>query len=237
MTLPHRQPRAVMEFFLKDVLIERHQVVRIHLDQLERSTAPTAPREDEAIYASIALRFLMDDNALGAVAHELGIVIEVDVPDFTGTPLAQAIVFAAGGYPYDGHVTEAYYAYRAPGPESPHRRQFEENVKASPRSPPVRPLKYTKFLKTPCLGLAGEIVDRSTLIRYVANRCGGAHYHSSRTRFDAIENSMTDIGNGLRVRGDGMSVVFMETLGTSWFLLQSPGVSALRNALGSNCGR
>jgi hypothetical protein len=87
-----------MEFFLQDVLIERRQVVRIHLDQLEQSTAPRAPREDEAIYVSIALRFLMDDNALGSVAHELGIVIEVDVPDFTGTPLTQAIVFAAGGY-------------------------------------------------------------------------------------------------------------------------------------------
>lgn len=224
-----------MEFFLQDVLIERRQVVRIHLDQLERSTAPSAPREDEAIYASIALRFLMDDNALGAVAHELGIVIEVDVPDFTGTPITQAIVFAAGGYPYDGHVTEAYYAYRASGRESPHRRQFEENVKASPRSPPVKTLKYTKFLTTPCLGFAGEIVDRATLIRYVANRCGGAHHHSSRTKFDAIDNRLTDVGHGLRVRGDGMSAVFMETLGTSWFLLQSPGVTALRNALASDC--
>ncbi|MBB3453152.1 hypothetical protein FHT86_001408 [Rhizobium sp. BK313] len=92
---------------MQDVLIERRHVVGIHLDQLERSTAPSAPREDEAIYASIALRFLMDDNALGAVAHELGIAIEVDVPDFSGTPLTQAIVFAADGYPYDGHVTEA----------------------------------------------------------------------------------------------------------------------------------
>ncbi|WP_158665200.1 hypothetical protein [Ensifer adhaerens] len=221
---------------MQDVLIERRQVVRIHIDQLVRSTAPSAPREDEAIYASIALRFLMDDNALGAVAHELGIAVEVDVPDFTGTPLTQAIVFAAGGYPYDGHVTEAYYAYRASGRESPHRQQFEENVKASPSRPPVIALKFTKFLATPCLGFAGEIVDRATLIRYVANRCGGAHHHSSRTKFDAIDNRLTDVGRGLRVRGDGMSVVFMETLGTAWLLLQSPGVTALRHALASDCG-
>ncbi|MBY4616145.1 hypothetical protein [Rhizobium redzepovicii] len=221
---------------MQDVLIERRQVVRIHLDQLERSIAPSAPREGEAIYASIALRFLMDDNALGAVANEFGIVIEIDVPDFTGTPLTQAIVFAAGGYPYGDHVTEAYYAYRASGPQSPHRRQFEENLKTSPRSPSVKTLKYTKFLATPCLGFAGEIVDRATLIRYVANKCGGAHHHSSRTKFDTIDNRLTDIGHGLRVRGDGMSVVFMETLGTAWFLLQSPGVTALRTALASGCG-
>ena len=218
---------------MQDVLIERRQVVRIHLNQLERSTTPSAPREDEAIYASIALRFLLDDNALGAIAHDLGIAIDVNVPDFTGAPLSQALVFAAGGYPYGGHVTEAYYAYREPGRGSPHRRQFEEQVEASPRTPPMMMLKHTKFFATPCLGFAGEIVNRATLVRYVANKCGGTHHHSSRTKFDAIENRLTDIGHGLRVRGEDMSVVFMETLGTAWFLLKSPGITALRKALAS----
>lgn len=94
-------------------------------------------------------------------------------------------------------------------------------------------LKHTKFFATPCLGFAGEIVNRATLVRYVANKCGGTHHHSSRTKFDAIENRLTDIGHGLRVRGEDMSVVFMETLGTAWFLLKSPGITALRKALAS----
>jgi hypothetical protein len=223
-----------MELALQDVLIEKREVVRIHLNQLERSTRADAPLEDEAIYASIALRFLMDDNALGAAAYELGISIDVEAPDFSGTPLTQALLFAAGGYPYGGHRTEAFYVYRASGPNSPHHRQFEQNMRASPRTTPMKTFKYTKFLSTPCLGFAGEIVDRATLVRYVANKCGGAHHHSSRAKFDALENRLTDVGHGLRVRGDGMSVVFMETLGTAWFLLQSPGVIALRHALDAN---
>jgi hypothetical protein len=218
---------------LEDVLIEKRQVVRIHLDQLERSTAPDAPGVGEAVYASVALRFLMDDNALGSVAREHGISIDIEAPDFTGVPLTQALAFAAGGYPYGGRRTEAYYAYRASGSHSPFRRQFEQNVKASPKHPPMTKLKLTKFLGTPCLGFAGEILNRETLVRYVANKCGGAHHHRSRAKFDAIDNRLTNVGHSLQLRGDGLSAVFMETLGTAWFLLQSPGIVDLRRALAS----
>ncbi|RLP23990.1 hypothetical protein [Mesorhizobium sp. YM1C-6-2] len=221
---------------MQEILIDRKQVVRIHLDQLERCTKPDAPRAAEAIYASMAMRFLIDDNALGSVAHELGIAINVEVPAFEGVPLDQTILFAAGGYPYAGRLTDTYYAYRDPGLRSPHRLQYEENVKASPKNPPMISVKLTRFLATPCLALAGEIIDRAELIRYVANKCGGAHHHRSRSKFNHIQTRLTDVGHALLLRGDGLSVVFMETIGTAWFLLQSPGVVELRHALANGRG-
>lgn len=213
------------------VLIERHRVVAVHLDQLERVTSPDAPSIAEAMYASVALRFLIDDNALGGVAKEHDVAIMVDTPDFGTAPVRQAILFAAGGYPYGGALTRPFYLYREPGLHSPYRPQFEEQVRASPAAPPTASLKLSKFLAAPCLSLNGQVVDRQTLVRYVANKCGGAHYSGSRQRFSDIDNHLTDIGHVLEVRGHKLSAVFLETLGTAWLLLQSGGVIALRKML------
>lgn len=218
---------------MQRVLISQVDAVRVHLDQLERSTNPAAPGADEAIYASVGMRFLLDNNALGAVAREYGLSIYVDVPDFSGVPIDQALAFFAGGYPFNGHLMPSYYLYREPGLNSMYRRQFEDNVRSSPRHPPTIRLKLNKFLATPCLALTGRTVDRSTLVRYVANRCGGAHHHASRAGFTDIDHRLTDIGSVLKLGGNGISAVFLEILGTSWFLLQSPEVKELRTALGS----
>lgn len=214
------------------VLIDRASVVAIHLDQLERSTAPEAPGVAEAVYASVALRFLMDDNALGRVAHDRGVSIKVEAPAFENIPVDQTLLFAAGGYPYDGRLTKAFYFYRGAGPTSPHRAQFERLLDESPETPPMVALKLAKFFASPCLGLHGEILSRERLVRYVANKCGGAHHHDNRDKFETIDEQLTDIGQAIQMRGDQLSAVFLETLGTAWLLLQSSGVSALRKALG-----
>lgn len=220
---------------MRNILIDRRHVVGIHLDQLERSTAPDTPSIDDAIYASVALRFLMDGNIMGSIAHECGIDLEVESPDFSHVPLSQALLFSAGGYPYGGHQIEPYYSYRYSGPASAHRSQFEANRESSPKQPTMKKLKLSKFLATPCLVFACEVIDRATLVRYVANKCGGAHHHASRAKFDAIDNRLTDLGNSLKLNGSGLSVVFMEVLGTAWLLLQSPGVGALRSVISSLC--
>lgn len=217
---------------MESVLISQRDAVRVHLDQLERSTVPDAPGADEAIYASVAMRFLMDDNALGGIARENGQTIYVECPDFSAVPLEQVLAFAAGGYPFNAHLMPAYYLYRESGPQSIHRSLFEENLRSSPKHPAIIRLKLNQFLATPCLALMGRTVNRSTLIRYVANRCGGAHYHGSRQAFTDIDNRLTDIGRVIKLGGDGLSTVFLEVLGTAWLLLQSQEVKDLRDALG-----
>lgn len=213
------------------MLIARSRVVAVHLDELERVTSPDAPAAPEAIYASVALRFLMDANALVDIARDHGISIQVDTPDFAGAPIEQALAFAAGGYPYGGALTRAFYLYREPGLNSPHRSQYERQRLASPDVAPTTSLKFSKFLKAPCLGLMGKVLDRQTLVRYVANKCGGAHYSGARDKFDDIDNRLTDVGQALQVRDGALSAVFLETLGTAWLLLRSPDVVALREKL------
>ena len=77
----------------------------------------------------------------------------------------------------------------------------------------------------------GEVYSRDAVIRYVANKCGGAHHHDDTAKFDAIEHGITSVGHGLELGGDGLSAVFLETLGTAYFLLASPDVSSLRAKL------
>ena len=50
-------------------------------------------------------------------------------------------------------------------------------------------------------------------------------------KFDAIEHGITSVGHGLELGGDGLSAVFLETVGTAYFLLASPDVSSLRAKL------
>ncbi len=70
-------------------------------------------------------------------------------------------------------------------------------------------------------------------MRYVANKCGGAHHHDNAAKFDDIDLRLTRLGHILHLNGEGLSAVFLETLGTAWFLLNAPSVQQLRTILGN----
>lgn len=212
-----------------DVLIRRTEVVRIHLDILE-AVLREQPGESQAIRASVSLRFLMD-RALSRVANDAGEALRIPSPDLKGIPIDQALVFACGGYAIGGIKFAPYYAYRKPGTASPNRWQFDRQAGASPREHSLVEAKLGTFLQSPCLAILGELFSRETVIRYVANKCGGAHHHDDTTRFDAIEHGVTSVGQGLAMNGDGLSAVFLETLGSAYFMLASPGIGRLRDKL------
>lgn len=115
-----------------DVLIRRDDVVGIHLNQLEELLRAPEPSPAGAIYASIALRFLFEGNALGRVGRDRGIAISISAPHLDGVPIGQALFFACGGYQIGGASILPCYHYRQPGPMSPYRPQFESQVAASP---------------------------------------------------------------------------------------------------------
>jgi hypothetical protein len=50
-------------------------------------------------------------------------------------------------------------------------------------------------------------------------------------KFDRIDERLTKVGHAVQLNGDGVSAVFLETLGTAWFLLSAPSVIELRAAL------
>ena len=215
---------------LDEVLIRRAEVVRIHLDALDDIIRIPNPSISAAVRASLSLRFLFD-GALNQVAHTLRLQIQVPAPTLDSIPFDQAILFVCGGYRFGEAIFSPHYTYREPGLQSSHRQQFERQMAASPSTHAMMEMKLGQFMKQPCLALCGEAVTREATVRYVANKCGGAHHHDDTAQFEAIDRRLTTVGHVLRVNGDGQSAVFLETLGTAWFLLRSPSVVTLRAAL------
>lgn len=214
-----------------DVLIRRDEVVSIHLNRLEEILQAPEPSQADAIHASMALRFLFESAALGRVGSDRGVEIKVPAPSLDGVPIDQALFFVCGGYRLGRTSVMPYYLYRQPGPNSPHYLQFESQVAASPREHLFREVKLSRFETLPCLSLLGNTFTRGELIRYIANKCGGAHHHNDQSKFNALEAGLTSIGQAVNLSGNGLSAVFLETLGSAWFLLQAPNVSGLRKLL------
>lgn len=217
-----------------EVLIRRDEVVLIHLDRLHELVATPAPGVEQAVQASLSLRFLFDGD-LNRVAHAHGHTLIIPAPDTDGVPVGQALVFVCGGYRLGGIPVRPAYSYREPGPNSPHRSQFEQQVAASPRQHVFRDFRLKKFLGLPCLGLLGKVLGREETVRYVANKCGGAHHSDVGADFNEIDRRLTDIGSALHV--NGVSAVFLETLGTATFLMQAPSIQNLRAKLSASVPR
>ncbi|TRC77687.1 hypothetical protein FJV83_28770 [Mesorhizobium sp. WSM4307] len=213
-----------------EVLIRRAEVVCVHLNTLEELLNVSKPGVAEALRASLSLRFLFD-GALIQTAHLLGHAIEIPAPVLERIPIEEAVLFACGGYHLGAATVSPHYTYREPGPNSGHRPQFESQVASSPSTHVFADIKLSKFLLQPCLGLVGLTISRNATIRYVANKCGGAHHHDDLAGFSELDMRLTLVGHALRVNGDSISAVFLETLGTASLLLASNSIITLRAAL------
>lgn len=212
-----------------DVLIRRTEVVRIHLDILDGIVAEPLSISG-AVRASISLRFLME-GALSRLANESGARLLVPTPDLEGVPLSQALVFACGGYTIAGTSFAPYYAYRRPGENSPYRPQYKLEVAASPKAHDFIDVKFGAFQQSICLAILGRTFTRGSVVRYVANKCGGAHHHDDTAGFNEIEHGITSAGHGLELNGNGISAVFLETIGTASLLLSASDVISLRSKI------
>ncbi|MHA6298543.1 hypothetical protein [Devosia sp. CAU 1758] len=213
-----------------DVLVRRAEVVRIHFDNLEELVNTPKPGVREALHASLALRFLFD-GALAALARQLDHSISVHAPTLENVPFEEAILFACGGYRLGASMVKPHFTYREPGLTSPHRSQFDRQIASSPSTYVFSNLKLSKFMMQPCLAFVGKAVSREATIRYVANKCGGAHHHDDLAGFDELDMRLTTLGHILRFNGDELSAVFLETLGTASLLLASDDIVALRRDL------
>lgn len=213
-----------------EVLVRRAQVVKVHLDALEQLLTDSKPGLSEAIRASISLRFLFD-GALGRVAHELEHKLSIRAPVVEDIPVRDALLFACGGYDLGFGVVKPHYTYREPGLNSPHRARFERLVAKSPSVHTFAEVKLKLFESQSCLALLGLPVTRENVVRYVANKCGGAHHHDNATDFEEIDVRLTQVGHSLRANGTDLSAVFLETIGTASLLLASKSIVELREAL------
>jgi hypothetical protein len=161
----------------------------------------------------------------------LGQTVEIPAPVLDGIPIEEAALFTCGGYQLGAATVRPYYTYREPGSNSGHRPQFERQVANSPGTHVFADIKLSKFLLQPCLGLVGLTISRNATIRYVANKCGGAHHHDDLAGLNELDMRLTHVGHALRVNDDEISAVFLETLGIASLLLASNSIITLRGAL------
>jgi hypothetical protein len=209
-------------------LLDRETVIRIHLDRLAEIVTKDAPTAADALYASVALRWLADDNPLGRVAREFSLPMNVLVPDLTDVPIEQSLLFVCGGYRLGNRYVQPYYLYRAAGEKSIFRRQYEDQLSRSPIKHTFREVRLGNFWTSPSMAITGNLLDRNCVIRFVANKCGGAHHHEDETRLNQVEKFIATMGESFHLPDDGISMVFSETIGTAWFLINSPDIHVLR---------
>ncbi|MFK3849289.1 hypothetical protein ACI2J5_07290 [Agrobacterium pusense] len=157
--------------------------------------------------------------------------MSIRAPVVNDIPVRDALLFACGGYDLGFGVVKPHYTYREPGLNSPHRAQFERLVAKSPGVHTFAEIKLKLFESQTCLALLGLPVTRENVVRYVANKCGGAHHHDNATDFEEIEIRLTQVGHSLRASGTELSAVFLETIGTASLLLASKSIVELREML------
>ncbi len=222
-----------MHSFKKTPLVDRSTVVAVQLRHLMERLNARQPRIDDAILASVSLRVLFDQGLLGRVARDHGIDLKVKLPKLDTVPVHSALAFACGGYELAGGYVQPYYLYREPGLSSPFRKQFEEQVAASPKQHEFVEVDAQTFANSPCLAFLGRPISRADAVGYVANKCGGAHafHRADIDSFRQIEVDLTDMGKALHLEGSGLNVVCAEILGTCWLLQNSPAIGVLQKKL------
>lgn len=120
----------------------------------------------------------------------------------------------AGGGEYEG-VKAALAVVRKAKLEAPQPK--EEEV--------THPFKLTKFLTSCSLVINGKRIKREEIIKYVANKLGGAHYDERRLEpaFAALDNAGTAI-NFL-----GKNAVYFELLSIGQLLANAPDIVTFKS--------
>jgi len=188
--------------------------------------------------SSPVLRSLLVEGLLGHVAHQIDHDIRIMAPAIgrvvTEAELKECMFFQAGGAKYKGAVVQSITMI--PRAKSP------EEIKASyERSKDVigknYPVKLGLFLKQPSFVVKGVLINREEVVKYVANKLGGAHYDSSRSvqkesdqvsleqkyaLLDAVKNGMITADK---------NAVFYELLSIGQRVVNSRDVRQLRKQL------
>jgi hypothetical protein len=214
-------------------LVERDAVVAIQLLHLKERITARRPRLFDAILASVSLRVLFEKGLLGGVAKAHGVRMEIDAPDLRSVPYHQALAFSCGNYQLiDGFVPPSYL-YREPGSASPHRKQFEDQRKNSPNGFSLRALTCDEFMQSPSVAFCGRVYSRENVVKFVANKCGGAHstHEKEVTKFEDLDRDLTLLGRSLSVGEENLNIVCSEVIGSAWFLLNSSATKLLMQRL------
>jgi hypothetical protein len=129
---------------------------------------------------STVLRSLLIEGLLSKVARQVSRDIRVMAPAigrlFTEADLREYAYFQAGGAKYKGTTVQtvriSHRIYTAAETKASYKKF--KNVTGS------YPVKLGAFLKQTSFVVKGVLINREEVIKYVANKLGGAHYDAAR---------------------------------------------------------
>jgi hypothetical protein len=206
----------------KDELLE---VVASDLIYLKREWGQDID-DDSLRRGSTVLRRLLVNGELQRAWKSAGFSKEPQLTASSLTPILEKIVSdkiifaAAGGANYKGcEVRGALWTNYAMGQDELQDCQ-ESGV-------PTKVFGLKDFIEAPCVVVKGKVIARRVLIKYIANKLGGAHHDHKRGHTD--EESLFRLLDWARaqVRILEKPAVYFELLSVGQALVASPNLSAL----------
>ena len=135
---------------------------------------------------SPVIRSLLIEGNLRRIANEADRQIRVMAPAIgrltTDAELCEYQFFQAGGALYKGMIVQSMSMVPRAKTAAEIKASYERSKESIGKSYPV---KLSVFLKQTSMVVDGVLINREVIIKYVANKLGGAHYDRSR------ENSKT----------------------------------------------
>ncbi len=131
--------------------------------------------------SSPVLRALLVEGLLGRAAHQVGREIRVMAPAIgrivKEAELRECAFFQAGGAKYKGMIVQSMSMVLRAKTPAEIKASYERQKEIIGKSYPV---KLGVFLKQTSFVVKGVLINREEVIKYVANKLGGAHYDASR---------------------------------------------------------
>ena len=152
----------------------------------------------------------------------------------TESELKEKKYYQAGGAKYKGMEVQAASMVARALSETEIKASYERTKGAVGKS---YPLKLGHYLKQTSVVVDGVLINREEVIKYVANKLGGAHYDSSRTQSTQQNNisleqkySLLDKVKGGMVMAD-KNAIYYELLSIGQRVVNSRDVRHLRKHL------
>lgn len=139
-----------------------------------------------------------------------------------GVPPEKLAFATAGGAWYKGAQISGFCLGFG---RNPMYEAKSENVKSVL---PSETVPLTKFVDAPCAVVSGEVVSRRLLIKYIANKLGGAHYDPKRLPDERVFSLLDSVRERIKILDK--PVVYFELLSIGQALAMAPDIERFLSA-------
>jgi hypothetical protein len=136
-------------------------------------------------------------------------------------PLGRIDLASAGGTRFGGAELTGFMQLQGAMSAEEARARYEQGI-------PREVVGLRTFVESPCIVVRGEPVVRRVLIKYVANKLGGAHHDGKRGT--AHEEQLYALLDGVQFELLQKPIAYFELLGLGQSLASSEDIERLRQA-------